>query len=397
MVTRRAVLSTIAAVAGTNAAAHALPGSGLTRDAIEYFDGALSPDEKRTLVALIDYEEAARRRIPSKALAYISGGAGDELTLRWNREAYDKIVLRPRVLADLSHLDTRVTLFDSQLPHPILLAPAACHQLVHREGELATARGANAAKALMSLSSFTNTPVEDVMKQRTGPTWFQLYDEPDREFTREQVQRAEAAGCKALAITVDTPVTGARNRQERSGFTFEGLPLPHLRQSKKGRADSDVLSDLLKFNLTWKDISWLRSITKMRVLIKGVLDEEDAAIAARENLDGVIVSNHGARNLDTAPATINALPRVVAAIRDQGSKMPIIVDGGIRRGTDVLKALALGANAVQIGRPYLYGLSVDGAAGVTNVVDILRREFEMAMALTGRDTIASIDAKVLRS
>jgi 4-hydroxymandelate oxidase len=158
-----------------------------------------------------------------------------------------------------------------------------------------------------------------------------------------------------------------------------------------------VLSDLLKFNLTWKDISWLRSITKMRVLIKGVLDEEDAAIAARENLDGVIVSNHGARNLDTAPATINALPRVVAAIRDQGSKMPIIVDGGIRRGTDVLKALALGANAVQIGRPYLYGLSVDGAAGVTNVVDILRREFEMAMALSGRDTIASIDAKVLRS
>jgi len=393
MVTRRTVLSTFAAIAGTNAA-DALSGSA---PSLEYFDGTLSADDRRSLVALIDYEEAARKRIPFKALSYISGGAGDELTLRWNREAYDNIVLRPRVLSDVSKLDTRVSLFGTELPHPILLAPAACHQLVHPEGELATARGANAAKALMSLSSFSNTTVEDVMKQRNGPTWFQLYDEPDREFTREQVQRAEAAGCKALAVTVDTPVTGARNRQDRSGFTFEGLPLPHLRQSKNGRAAKDVFSDLLNFNLTWKDIAWLRSITRMRVLIKGVLDEEDAAIAARENLDGIIVSNHGARNLDTAPATIHALPRVVRAVRGTGSKMPIIVDGGIRRGTDVLKALALGANAVQIGRPYLYGLSVDGAAGVTEVVDILRREFEMAMALTGRDSIAAIDATVLRA
>jgi len=245
----------------------------------------------------------------------------------------------------------------------------------------------------MTLSSFSNTPVEQVAPAAKLPLWFQLYVQPDRGFTREQVRRAEAAGCQALVVTVDTAVPGARNREARAGFTYAGLPLPHLPPTaSQSNIEADVLARVLSFNLTWKDIAWLRSLTKMRVLIKGVLDPADAGIAVREKLDGIIVSNHGARNLDTVPATIDALPRITDVV---GGAMPVLVDGGVRRGTDVLKAIAMGATAVGIGRAYLFGLATSGAQGVEQVVNILRSEFEMAMALTGRDSLKEIDRSVV--
>jgi 4-hydroxymandelate oxidase len=354
---------------------------------------ATAPSTQSPLVAIVDYEQAAMRLLRPAAREYIIGGAGDEITLRWNREAYDRIQLKPRVLANLQKLNTRVNLFGTELPFPIFLCPTASHLLSHPKGEMETVHGANAAQALMTLSSFSNTPVEQVAPAAKLPLWFQLYVQPDRGFTREQVRRAEAAGCQALVVTVDTTVPGARNREARAGFSFAGLPLPHMPpQAPQNGQPANILAEVLSFNLTWKDINWLRSLTKMRVLIKGVLDPADAEIAVREKLDGIIVSNHGARNLDTAPATITALPRITEVVR---GAMPVLVDGGVRRGTDVLKAIALGATAVGIGRAYLYGLAVSGAQGVEQVMNILRTEFEMAMALTGRDSLKEIDRSLL--
>jgi 4-hydroxymandelate oxidase len=223
--------------------------------------------------------------------------------------------------------------------------------------------------------------------------------QPDRGFTRALVERAEAAGCQALCLTVDTPVLGARNRETRIGFK---LPPGMTRANLEGGGiaanaahrppEGQIYSAVLEPHLTWKDVEWLRGFAKVPVLLKGILDADDAKLAVDSGVAGLIVSNHGARNLDTVPATITALPRVVDAV---GGRMPIIVDGGIRRGTDVLKALAMGASAVAIGRPPLYGLAVDGAAGVARVIEILRTELEMAMALTGRTTIAAVDRGVL--
>jgi 4-hydroxymandelate oxidase len=223
--------------------------------------------------------------------------------------------------------------------------------------------------------------VEDIARSTTGPVWFQLYVQKDRGFTRDLVQRAEDAGCRALCVTVDSPTFGARNREDRAKNELPERELPNL----KGK-------DYLDPSLTWKDIDWLRSFARTPVLLKGVLNPDDAGTAVSAGVSGIIVSNHGARNLDTVPATIDALPLVAEKV---AGRVPVLVDGGIRRGTDIIKAFALGASAVQIGRPYLWGLGIAGAEGVTRVVEILRKEFEFAMALTGRPTIASIDRSVL--
>ena len=353
-----------------------------------------------TLASLEDFEKAARSRMTPMAYDYVAGGAGDEQTLGWNKDAYRDIKLRSRVLVDVSRIDTSLRLFGRDFAHPILLAPTAYHKLVHREGELATARGAGAALACMIVSSFATTRVEDIARQATSPLWFQLYVQPDRGFTQGLVARAEAAGCQAICLTVDTPVLGARNREARIGFT---LPAGMTRANLEGLSgvgasaahrppEGQIYSAVLEPRLTWKDVEWLRSVAKVPVLLKGILDANDATRAVDAGVSGLIVSNHGARNLDTVPATVTALPRVAEAV---GGRIPILVDGGIRRGTDVLKALALGASAVAIGRPYIYGLAVNGAAGVSRVVEILRTELEMAMALTGRTSIAAIDRSVL--
>jgi 4-hydroxymandelate oxidase len=336
------------------------------------------------------------------AREYVTGGAGDEHTLAWNQSAYVDIKLRSRILTDVSHIDTSVRLFGRELPHPILLAPTAYHKLVHPEGEIATVRGAAAAHATMVVSSFATVKIEDVSRAAGAPLWFQLYVQPDRGFTRALVERAEAAGCQALCVTVDSPVLGARNRETRVGFTLpDGLSRANLEglagisaTASHRPPEGAIYSAVLEPRLTWKDVEWLRGFAKVPVLLKGVMDADDARRAVDVGVSGLMVSNHGARNLDTVPATVTALPRVAAAV---AGRVPILVDGGIRRGTDVLKALALGASAVAIGRPYLYGLAVDGSNGVSRVVQILRTELEMAMALTGRTSVSDIDRTVLWS
>ena len=333
------------------------------------------------LLSLFDYETEAQKVISHGAWARISGGAGDELTLRWNHEAYEKIRLKPSALVDVSGLDTRVTLFGRELPFPILLAPTGAQKFVHPEGELAAVRGAEAAETIYVISSSASMRVDDIARASRAAVWFQLYVQRDRGFTRDLVERAEEAGCGALCVTVDSPTFGARNREERAKGELPERELPNL----KGK-------DYLDPTLTWRDIDWLRGFAKRPVLLKGILNPDDAATAVKAGVDGIIVSNHGARNLDTVPATIEALPLVVERV---GGRLPVLVDGGIRRGTDVLKALAFGATAVQIGRPYLWGLGLAGAAGVTRVVEILRREFELAMMLAGKPTLKSITRSVI--
>jgi 4-hydroxymandelate oxidase len=352
------------------------------------------------VVALSDFERLARHRIEHSAWEYIESGAADEITLRWNREAFDRLRLEPRVLRDLGHIDTAVKVLGHPLAYPIMLAPSALHTLAHPDGELATARGAGKAGALMVLSTMSTYSVEAVNKAATQPVWFQLYVQKDRGFTKHLVQRAEAAGCKALCITVDTPVSGPRNRTSRAKFEFPPVSkMANLADMPGGAAvplhrEADLFESILPDALTWKDIEWIQSFARVPVLLKGILHPEDAAIALKQGIEGVLVSNHGARNLDTVPATIDALPRVADKV---AGRMLVLMDGGVRRGTDVLKAIALGANAVLIGRPVFYGLSVAGAEGVTRTLNILRGELEMAMALVGVSKIAEIDRSVLWS
>jgi 4-hydroxymandelate oxidase len=333
------------------------------------------------LLSVFDYERLGQTKVTHGAWERISGGAADEISLRWNREAFDRLRLRPRVLVDVSNIDTGVQMLGCALPFPILLAPVGGQGFVCPDGDLESARGAAAAGTIITISSSASHPIEEVMKAATGPAWFQLYVQRDRGFTRELVQRAESAGCRALCVTVDSPNHGVRNREDRAKGLLPERPLPNF----KGK-------DYLDPSVTWKDIDWLRSFAKTPVLLKGILDPDDAAAAVAAGVDGIIVSNHGGRNLDTAPATIDALPSVVRRVE---RRIPVLLDGGIRRGTDVLKALSLGADAVLIGRPYLWGLAVAGSAGVTAVLEILRKELSIAMALCGRTSIGAVDASVV--
>ena len=333
------------------------------------------------LFTLADFEPVARERMSAMAWEYIASGAADETTLRWNRDALDSIRLDPRVLVDVTKLDTCVEIFAQTLAFPIVLAPVGLQRLYHAEGEIAAARGAGHADATYVISSYSTTPLEDIAAAETGPFWFQIYLQPDREFTRDVVQRAEAAGVRAFCVTVDLSVIGVRNRMDRARFAVPAeMSCPHMMENFTGSP------------ITWADVDWLRSITRLPIILKGILNPDDADLAVENGASGIIVSNHGARDLDTAPATIEALPRVAERVDD---RIPVLMDGGIRRGTDVLKTLALGAKAVLIGRPYCYGLAAGGAEGVAKVVNILRKEFEIAMALTGRTSVASIDRSVI--
>lgn len=330
------------------------------------------------LLTLEDYERAARERIDPVTWEYIASGAADEISLRWNVDAYRSLRLVPRQLRDVSVLDTSITLLGTRLVHPILLAPTACHKLAHPDGEVGTARGARAASAGMVLSSYSTIPVEQVAVEKPALFWFQLYVQ-DRAYTERLIRRAVDAGATAIAVTIDTPVSGPRNRQQRSGFRFPPN-LPHI----SGTA--------AEHPLTWKDLEWIQRTASVPIFLKGVLHPEDAELGVRAGAAGIMVSNHGGRNLDTALATIDALPAIVDRVN---GRVPVIVDGGIRRGTDVLKAFAYGAGAVMIGRPYVHGLAVNGSAGVEAVVGILRRELELAMRLSGCATLATIDRGIL--
>lgn len=352
------------------------------------------------IAAVTDYEPFARARMSDQAWAYMAGGAADELTLRDNCAAFQCLRLRNRVLADLRGGDTRVRLFGQDFDHPIFLAPVAFQKLVHPEGELASVLGASALRAGMVVSTQASVDLEEIARQAQTPLWFQLYIQPDREFTRALVQRAEAAGYQALVLTVDAPVGGMRNREQRAGFVLPaGIEAVNLRGMRPLQVSADPAagslllgSALLAAAPTWEDLAWLRGLTRLPILLKGVMSGEDASRALAAGVDGLIVSNHGGRTLDGQPATMEVLAEVAAAVE---GRLPLLLDGGIRRGSDVLKALALGASAVLVGRPYIFGLAAAGASGVAHVLQLLRAELEVAMALTGCRDLAAISPEVL--
>ncbi|MGH7502599.1 MAG: alpha-hydroxy acid oxidase [Longimicrobiales bacterium] len=345
-----------------------------------------------------DYEAAARSRMPRPFYDYFAGGAEDEVTLASNREAYRRIALIPRVLVDVSNVDTGLELFGQNVAHPVLLAPAAFQCLAHVDGELATARAARSTDALLVASTLSNVTIEEIGAV-SGPLWFQLYVFRDRELTRSLVQRAEAAGATALCLTATVPVQGLRERDARNRFRLPaGLDMANLRGHTQatmttgdGSRLASYIADEFDPSLTWDAVDWLCSITSLPVLVKGILSATDARRAAEYGARGIIVSNHGGRQLDTAIATLDALPEVAQAVPDT----PVLIDGGIRRGVDVVKAIALGARAVLIGRPYLWGLAVRGQAGVEDVIEQFRQGVVRTMQLLGCTSLQQLDRSVL--
>ncbi len=382
--TRRNILQSMGVLAG----ASILPLSANGKPDNKEFN--YSPADLQEIINLFDFEKAAEGSMSKMAYEFVASGAADEFTVKWNREALDKVKIQTNVLNDVTKLDTKVSLFGTELAYPILIAPTAFHKLMHPEGEIATALGAGAASAIYCVSSFTTTPIEEIAKVATQPLWFQLYVVDDRTFVKDLVQKVEAQGCRALCITVDTPVSGSRDRQQKAKFKLpDDLKPPYMIDTafaSKGQALT------FKKPLTWKDIEWFKSITKLPVLLKGILNPDDAERAIQSGASGIIVSNHSGRNLDTVPATIEVLPHIAQKVN---KRIPVLMDGGIRRGTDVLKAIALGANAVLVGKPICFGLACGGSEGVTKVLTILRKEFEFAMALSGRPSIASIDSSLI--
>jgi 4-hydroxymandelate oxidase len=348
-------------------------------------------------VNLHEYEPLARAAMSEMAWDYMAGGGGDEQTLGWNRERLNATRILPRVLRDVSAVDTRLSLLGLSLPFPILLAPTGFQRLFHDEGELATARGAGAAGALYTLSTPATTSLEDVAKVAKAPVWFQLYVQRDRDFTLELVKRAKAHGYRAIVLTVDTPVLGARDREQRRQLELPpGMELPNLRglgqRSNEPTFQHGTRNPFLDPSLTWKDLAWLAGEIELPVVVKGVLHPDDARLAIEHGAAAIGVSNHGGRNLDTVPATIDALPAVVDAV---AGRVPVLFDGGVRRGVDVVKALALGASAVMIGRPYLWGLAAAGSDGVTRVVRLLVTELELAMAQCGAASLAELTRELI--
>jgi 4-hydroxymandelate oxidase len=336
-------------------------------------------------VAISDFERLAREKMAATPSAwdYYAGGAGDELTLADNRDAWNRRRLRPHVLVDVSRMDLSASAFGARLAHPVIVAPTAAHDLAHPDAEVVTARGAAAAGALMTLSTISSRPMEDVAAAADGaPRWFQLYNPADRGAARALVERAAAAGYSALVLTVDLPLPGNRERDLRNAFAVDlGVHLPPDQP-----VDPETGVVVLP-TMDWEELAWLRSICPIPLIAKGILRADDAARAVDAGCDGVWVSNHGGRQLDTSIATADALPAVVEAV---GGRALMVVDGGVRRGVDVLKALALGADLVAVGRPVLWGLAVDGASGVQRVLEILRDELSLAMALSACRTLDEI-------
>lgn len=351
-------------------------------------------------LTLDDYERLAEQRLPHMAFEYLAAGVADDITLRSNREALNRIRIAPHIFVDVSSIDTRVMLFGQIYEFPILLAPTAYHCLFHSRAELETIEGANQAEATLVAASFSNVTIEEVAAAAKQPLWFQLYVNPDRAFTRDLVQRAQDLGCPAICVALDVPVNGPRERELRAGFHLPaGAERANLRclgaavaAASHRPSGRNIYAAVRAPNVGWKDLEWLRSFARVPIVVKGVLRPDDALRAVEGGAGGVVVSNHGGRSLDTVPASIDALPSIADAI---GGRVPLFLDGGIRRGTDVFKALAMGAAAVMIGRPYLYGLSVSGAAGVAHVVNILRTELEMTMGLAGTPSLAAIEKNMI--
>jgi 4-hydroxymandelate oxidase len=354
-------------------------------------------------INVFDFEPVARVNIPPAHFGYMASGIDDEVTLRANRADFLKLQLRPRRLVDVSKVDMSVELLGAKHPTPIIIAPVGGQQSFHPDGEVAVAKAARAGNHLQILSTSTNIGVEEVTAARGAPVWYQLYATNKWDVAKAMVQRAENAGCPVVAVTVDR--SGGRNQET----LFRLLPTDtrdcnachergSLATNLKRRAmykDLDVsgLAHTQSSAMTWDFLKRLRDTTRMKIVLKGILAHEDATLAADAGIDVIIVSNHGARSEDSGRSTIDALPEIVEAVR---GRMPILVDSGFRRGTDIVKALCLGANAVCIGRPYVWGLGAFGQAGVERVLELMRVELYAAMQQVGAPSIKHLVPGMVR-
>ena len=342
------------------------------------------------LLTVDDAERMAERALPPDAWSYIAGGAGDERTLRWNREAFSRCRLRYRVLVDVSAVTTETTVLGTPVSMPVLVAPMAFQQIAHEEGEIATARGAAAAGTLMCLSTVaTATPADVAAAAPSASRWLQIYVFRDREVSDQVVEQALEAGFSGLVLTADLPVYGIRHREARTGFAApeDAVPAIVAARARGGEAEGHHSLGLLESGLQWEYVTELRQRFGVPVVVKGLVTAEDARLACEHGADAVVVSNHGGRQLDGAVASLEALPEVVEAV---DGRAEVYLDGGVRRGTDVLTALALGARAVLVGRPVMYGLAFAGAKGVEQVLGILRDEVENGLALLGARSPAEV-------
>lgn len=374
-------------------------------------------------VSLEDLRRAARRRLPKQVFDFVDGGAEDEVTLTANRSAFRRISFRPRHLVDVSRRDISTTVLGQRVALPVLLAPAGLAKLVHREGELAAARAAGDEGTVFALSTASSYSIEEVAAVATGPLWFQLYLWRDRDIVRSLVERAGRVGYQALMVTLDVPVVGRRDRDLRNGMSLpprftaasildaarrprwvaDFLSGPRITfrnfiDSELGAGDSGIAlmayvnRELTNPAATWEEMKWLRDAWRGKLLVKGVLTAEDAELALANSVDGLVVSNHGGRQLDGAPATMQVLPQIMEAV---GDRAEVLVDGGFRRGSDVVKAIALGARAAMVGRPWFFGLAAGGAHGVRQTLRLLGGEIDQTLALLGRPTIGDLDRSAI--
>lgn len=342
----------------------------------------------QNIVNLLELESEAQKNLSSTAFDYYVSGADDEVTLLENREAFNRLALHYRVLSGVGERNLETSLFGQQISMPVIVAPTAFQRLAHVDGELATARATHQAGTIMTLSTIASASLEEVRASSPDlPMWFQVYLYKDQGLNLELLRRAEAVGVKALALTVDTPVWGRRERDIRNRFSLpSGIHLGNLMSGldslPKGAGSglSAYVHEMFKLDLSFADLGWLRSNTNLPILVKGICHPEDARQSLEHGANGIWVSNHGGRQLDTSPATINVLPRVADAV---ANRAPIVLDGGVRRGTDVVKALALGADAVALGRPILWSLAIGGQEAVQHTLELLRAELDSALGLCG--------------
>jgi L-lactate dehydrogenase (cytochrome) len=376
-----------------------------------------------TIVNIEDLRIRAHRRLPRAVFDYIDGAAEDEVTARENRAAFERLQLRPRVLVNVDRIDQSTSLFGQRLDCPIILAPTGLCGMAAVRGELLAARAATRAGTLFTLATLSAVSIEDLMRQVPGPHWFQLYVYRDKTLTNSLVERAQAAGYKALVVTVDVPVLGMRERDKRNGaqipprltlrnaldstrhlpwllhtlrdpwIDFVNLRDERTTASRRAFALSSYINAEFDPAFDWEGLAAIRRRWTGPLLLKGVMSGEDARRAVESGVDGIVVSNHGGRQLDGLPATLDVLPEVVEAI---AAKAEVILDGGIRRGSDIVKAVALGARACMIGRPYLYGLGAGGRLGAELAIRILRADIARTLALLGRPSLDKVDRSVLR-
>jgi len=359
-------------------------------------------------VNVAEYERYAKSVLSKNAFGYYASGSNDMITLRENRAAFSRLRLMPKILVDVSAVDLSTTILGDKVTSPICIAPTAMQKMAHPDGECATSRAAARHGMLMTLSSWSTTALEEVASAAPqGLRWFQLYVYKDRVVTLDLVKRAERAGYKALAVTVDTPVLGRREADIKNRFSLPShLTMGNFTKSGGAHADgtksagttgsglASYVSSLIDKTLTWDDIAWLRRNTRLKIVVKGVMTAEDAVLSVKHGVDAIWVSNHGARQLDTAPATIEVLPEIIRAVN---GKVEVYIDGGISRGTDALKCLALGARAVFVGRPSLWGLAHSGEDGVFNIMQLLKDELTLAMMLSGYTRVQDLKPSIVRT